>query len=93
MSPSVTWIFKQAAYQLSGKYYILLIVIKQEQNAQLQYLVILMLMFKVEEVVGEAGLNLLINNAGLLPLNRDLTETDVTESPSNNACSVKQVEN
>ena len=52
-----------------------------------------MLMFKVEEVVGEAGLNLLINNAGLLPLNRDLTETDVTESPSNNACSVKQVEN
>ena len=28
--------------------------------------------FEVEEVVGEAGLNLLINNAGLLPTNRDL---------------------
>ena len=34
---------------------------------------------KVSDIVGEEGLNMLINNAGVLPQNRDL-QVDLTKS-------------
>ena len=35
--------------------------------------------FKVDKVLGESGLNLLINNSGLLPQNRDLQVQELTQ--------------